>query len=61
MGEFFEGKTMAYGNYFDWLRRHPVKQIGKYMERYELQTEWIVKERVKVEKKKKEEEREKEL
>jgi hypothetical protein len=30
-----------YRRYFDWLKGHPIDKIAKYVERYELQTQWI--------------------
>jgi len=34
-----------YGRYFSWLKGHPIDKIAKYVERYELQTQWIAEQR----------------
>lgn len=34
-----------YRRFFQWLKEHPIDKIAKYVERYELQTKWIIQQR----------------
>lgn len=34
-----------YQKFIDWVKKHPIEKYKKYIERYELQTKWIEKNR----------------
>jgi hypothetical protein len=40
-----EKRQEMYRRFFQWLREHPIDKIAKYVERYELQTKWIIQQR----------------
>jgi hypothetical protein len=40
-----EKRQEMYRRFFQWLKEHPIDKIAKYVERYELQTKWIIQQR----------------